>query len=355
MKAVQADADPAEEERDPSRSESPEAALQAVVRQLRDPDSSCEVGARYHSEHGAAVAYRRGYSRSLLIIGDSRMASELRKLISVGAAPGWDLYPLPPTRTPIKALNRQLHRLSGSVRHGNLLLRSGFAYAEEVAALSDQCLFDIPQGGERFVRTIREGIRILGLEQPEPVTIDSGPPESQQPTVLQAADLDALRTAAAWAVTEAGASTLGDLLLQVSRSPRLPPDIARAWDHLRLLDLRPVAGSRIPRDELATLADQLLAELDDRSRVILTTRTFAPKRRTLDSLAKELGVSRGRVGQLEKGAFGKLRKALADDHYAPLRWRANSVRSRGASWPVDQSDTARPWMDRLLAWLSENL
>jgi hypothetical protein len=89
----------------------------------------------------------------------------------------------------------------------------------------------------------------------------------------------------------------------------------------------------------------------DRRRLILTSRTFAPQRRTYDSLAAEFGVSRGRVRQLEISALQQLAQAAMEDQYAPLRWHAASAARSGA--PEAEVPGAPPWMRRLLSWLAE--
>src|SRR5260370_1034993 len=135
---------------------------------------------------------------------------------------------------------------------------------------------------------------------------------------------------------------------------RLPPDVAAAWDHVRDLDLRLLAGRLLPDAGLAGLAAELRAEVDQRRQLIVPGRTFAPPpRRTYGSLAAELGVTRERVRQLEADALGKLAQAAADDRYAPLRWRAASPARPGAAEPRAIND-APPWMECLLAWLPEN-
>ncbi len=108
------------------------------------------------------------------------------------------------------------------------------------------------------------------------------------------------------------------------------------------VDNRPGAG--LPR-----LASRLLGEVtDDRRRLILTSRTFAPQRRTYDSLAAESGVSRGRVQQLETSALQQLAQAAMEDQYAPLRWRAASAARVGAV-AAAEGPGAPPWMRRLLS------
>jgi hypothetical protein len=45
-----------------------------------------------------------------------------RRLVAAGAAPGWDLHPVPSRRTPLHQLAGPLHRLSGSNRFYNQVL-----------------------------------------------------------------------------------------------------------------------------------------------------------------------------------------------------------------------------------------
>lgn len=163
----------------------------------------------------------------------------------------------------------------------------------------------------------------------------------------------ALHLAARWAVAERGASTLGDLLTLVPGIAGLPPDVARSWDRISRLDLQSVTGPAPAGRDLLRLAGRLLGEVaDDRRRLILTSRTFAPQRRTYDSLAAELGISRERVRQLETSALQQLAQAAMDDQYAPLRWRSASVARHGAAAAAEIPD-APPWMRQLMSWLAD--
>ena len=110
----------------------------------------------------------------------------------------------------------------------------------------------------------------------------------------------ALQLVARWAAAEQGASTVGDLLTLAPGITELPTDVARSWDRIGHVKLQTLTGTALPGHDLPRLAGRLLDEVaDDRRRLILTCRTFAPQRRTYDSLAAELGVSRERVRQLE--------------------------------------------------------
>jgi hypothetical protein len=117
--------------------------------------------------------------------------------------------------------------------------------------------------------------------------------------------------------------------------------------------LRALTGTALPGSDLPQLAGRLLGEVtDDRRRLILTSRTFAPQRRTYDSLAAEFGVSRERVRQLETSALQQLAQAAMEEQYASLRWRAASAARAGAA-PTPEVPGAPPWMRQLLSWLAE--
>jgi DNA-directed RNA polymerase sigma subunit (sigma70/sigma32) len=76
------------------------------------------------------------------------------------------------------------------------------------------------------------------------------------------------------------------------------------------VDLTPVFR---PFGDLPQLACELLDEVEERRRLILTSRIFAPTRRTYDSLAAELGVGHGRLPQLEASALHQLACAAGHD------------------------------------------
>jgi len=88
-----------------------------------------------------------------------------------------------------------------------------------------------------------------------------------------------------------------------SSSSRARGQPAPCWDRIRQLGLGPLAGVARRDGDLPQLARELLDELEERRRLILTSRTFAPDRRTHDSLAAELGVGRERVRQLQTSAL----------------------------------------------------
>ena len=339
---------------------SPEQHLRILVSELAGSGETSALAGWDEEPLGSALVFRLWPARVLHVVGDSLLAAEFRRLLTAGAAPGWDLHPVPAGHTPLHVLAGSLHSLSGSDRFYNLLERNGFASVEEVAATPDACWLDLRNCGARFIDAVRQVIGELHLSD-APVTANTLPGHGGTgtagrgpvpPTGLPAAAAKALEIVAAWAVAEHGARTLGDLLTLTPAMDVLPPDVTRSWDRICQLDLQTLAGAALPDDDLPQLARDLLDELEKRRRLILTSRTFAPARRTYDSLAAELGLGRERVRQLETSALQQLARIAAHDRYRPLRWRAKSTaqreRAHNAAIPG-----APPWMGQMLSWLAE--
>ena len=344
---------PGEQEGD-GTGESPGDVLTTVVSDL-SRQSACHVG--WNSRLGRALVFRAWPLRSLHVVGGTPMAEALRGLIAAGAAPGWELHAVPGGRTALQVLAAPLYRLSGQQRFYNLLDRAGFAYVEEVAAAPDVCLLELRNSGPKFIAAVRRAMGELGIDgvsrSPKGAGECQDPGLASSPPALPPEVARALQFAARWAVAERGASTFGDLVTLAPGMAELPSDVARSWDRIAQLNLHSLTGTASPGNDLQRLAERLLQEVaDNRRRLILTSRTFAPGRRTYDSLAAEFGVSRGRVRQLEISALEQLAHAAMGDLYAPLRWRAASAARAGAT-PTADVPGAPPWMGRLLSWLAE--
>jgi hypothetical protein len=344
---------------DSSDSQPPEQKLQAIAQSLTQAGRlSAYAGSKYEPM-GRALVFRPWPARSLHVVGDSALAHGFRRLLAAGAVPGWELHPVPGGRTPLRVLAGPLHRLSGSVRFYNLLEREGFAWVEEVAAAPDGCLLELRNSGTKFIAAVRQvladrgsgGVLATTGGFPAPGAPGRDPAGPAIPGGLPAEAARALQVVAAWAVAEHGAQVLGDLLALAPGVKDLPPDVADSWDRIRQLGLRPLAGTELPDGDLPQLARDLLGEIGERRRLILTARTFAPAPRTYDSLAAELGVSRERVRQLETSALQQLGYAAGHDRYRPLRWRAASAAQPG-SVRAPSIPGAPPWMDRMLSWLA---
>ncbi|HET9967960.1 MAG TPA: sigma factor-like helix-turn-helix DNA-binding protein [Streptosporangiaceae bacterium] len=272
--------------------QAPELRLRAIAESLtRAGNRSASAGSK-SGQMGQALVFRPWPARSLLVVGDSLLADEFRRLLMAGAVPGWDLHPVPGGRTPLHVLAGPLHRLSGSIRFYNLLEREGFAWAEDVAATPDGCLLELRNSGPKFIAAVRQVLAGRG----------SGGSRA----------------------TAGGLAQPG---------------------------LRALTGTWLPDGGLAQLARDLLGEIGERRRLILTSRTFAPGPRTYDSLAAELGVSRERVRQLETSALQQLGYAAGDDRYRPLRWRAASAAQPGSAG-MASIPGAPTWTDQMLTWLA---
>ena len=334
----------------------PEQQLRIVIGALAGPAAMSAAAGWDDEPLGRALVFRPWPARLLHVVGDSPLAAEFRRLLTAGAVPGWDLHPVPAGHTPLYVLAGPLHRLSGSYRFYNLLERNGFASVEEVAATPEACWYELRNCGTRFIAAVRQVIAELQPGDTQATTGSlpgcGGAGRPVTPAGLPADTARALQVMAAWAVAEHGARTLGDLLTLAPGVADLPPDVARSWDRLGQFGLRPLAGAALPDGDLPQLACDLLDEVEERRRLILTSRTFAPARRTYDSLAAELGTGRERVRQLETSALQQLARAAAHDRYRPLRWRAASAAQPGGAHAA-AIPGAPPWMGQMLSWLAE--
>jgi len=102
----------------------------------------------------------------------------------------------------------------------------------------------------------------------------------------------------------------GDYSLDATQSS---DDEGRAWVDA-LADDGPIAEQTVAaRRDTAKLRGWLLdamTKLSPRERLIVRERKLADQPRTLDSLGRELGLSKERIRQLEAAAFGKMRASL---------------------------------------------
>ena len=330
----------------------PEDQLGTVVARLsQGVELSTSAGA-VSEPLGSVLVFRPWPALSLHVVGESPLAGEFRRLVTAGAVPGWDLHPVPPGRTPLEALAGPLLHRTGSRRFYNILERHGFAHVEEVAVTPDDCLLELRNSGPRLIAAVRAVISELGSKDNAARPAGAGPVRglAANPPAVPPEVAGALQVIAAWGITERGARTLGNLLTLAPAAADMPPDVARCWDRLAQLSLRPLAGPAEPDGHVARLAAELLGETDERRRLIMTSRTFAPDKRTYDSLARELGISRERVRQLEGDGLTRLTQAARHNRYAPLRWRAASAAQHGVD--IRALADAPPWLAGLLSWLA---
>ena len=263
--------------------------------------------------------------------------------------------PSPAGPSTSEVLAGPLLRRTGHRRFYNILERHGFAHVEEVAVTPVECLLELRNSGPRLIAAVQAVISELepadGTASPAgnsgtgPVRGLAASPPALPPDVA-----GALQVIAAWGIAERGARTLGNLLTLAPSAAGMPPDVARCWDRVAQLSLRPLACLAEPDGLVTRLAAELLSETDERRRLIMTSRTFAPDKRTYDSLACELGISRERVRQLEGDGLTRLTQAVRRNPYAPLRWRAASAAQHGVGLPASADESA--WMAKLLLWLT---
>ena len=221
-------------------------ALQSLAREFSSPQQPLWCPASLRSgASGKAQVFRVRPGQSMHVVGASPLATELRRLLTARAEPGWELHPVPGGRSQLQVLAGPLRRLSGNGRFFNLLDRSGFAYVEEVTATPDECLTDLGNGGPGLVAAVRQVIGELAPGAASPangMAPDGREPGTGSLPVLSPTTLRALKVVAGWAVAERGAHTAGDLIVAVGRTRELPPDVAAAWSHISQLELRQVVG-----------------------------------------------------------------------------------------------------------------
>ena len=143
-----------------------------------------------------------------------------------------------------------------------------------------------------------------------------------------------------WAADELGAATVGELLAALT-GPGVPGDVALARDDVLAA---PLAGLflRAGRvDPLGDLTRDLCAVLDMRLRVVFQCRIAVDGNRTLQELGDEFEISRERVRQLEIIAEARVRLALRAPRFAPVAWRADSLRAAlGVAAPPELAEAA---------------
>ena len=337
----------------------PEQQLRIVISSLAGPAEIPVIAGWKDEPLGRALVFRLWPARALHVVGDSPLAAEFRRLITAGAAPGWDLHPVPAGRTPLHVLAGPLHRLSGSYRFYNLLERNGFAHVEEVAATPEECLFQLPNSGPRFIAAVRQGIAQLQPGDAQPRT--GSLPGSGGAGAAAGGPITPGRTARSCGQGPAGHGRLGcrgarstdpgDLLTLTLDVEDLPPDVARSWERIRELDLRTLAGAALPDGNLPQLARDLLDELEERRRLILTSRTFAPAGAptTASPPSSASAASASAARDLRAAAAAR---TAAHDRYRPLRWRAASAPRPEGTHTAAIPGTP-PWMGQMLSWLAE--
>jgi hypothetical protein len=216
--------------------ESPEQVLQAVIDWFCAGPEWWVTAGPYPGPWGQARVYRIRPARSLLVLGETPMADELRQLLEAGAAPGWILHPVPDRRTALGDLGEPLREASGSWLAHNILARAGFQYAEEIAALPQGGLQDLPQCGPKCLTAIRQVLNDFGFDTASDAAGQGSQQESGDPigpAPVSAVFIDSLQTLAEWAAREHAATSVGDIIHLAFERADLPSDVAECWDRVR--------------------------------------------------------------------------------------------------------------------------
>lgn len=159
-----------------------------------------------------------------------------------------------------------------------------------------------------------------------------------------------IRALAEWAVLDRDATLMGDILCLAPDLGWIPEELRAAWEQASELTLASLLSPhRLPPP--AELITRLLASLDERDRLILRERLLTDTPTTLSSIGDQLGISRGRVQQLQSRIGAKLRSSIQSAQFAPLRWRAEDLADMiGTMLPVDS-----PALANGLAWATRDL
>ncbi|MDF5754180.1 sigma factor-like helix-turn-helix DNA-binding protein [Spongiactinospora sp. TRM90649] len=240
-----------------------------------------------------------------------------------------------------------------ATRYRYALARDGIRTWGDLASCDEIRLLDIRMFGSTCLAAVVEAavwrMAVIALDGsgrfPDP------PPEPVAPPEWIALPLRAL---VAWAVVERGVTTLDELLSLSPRLGPLPAGITSQWRQANEMNLRAFVGAAAPTPpDLGALLRSLLSEVDGRRETILIRRTFAPRPETYQSLGRRLGVSAGRVRQLEESALSRLGYAAETSRYTALRrYLDDRLRDAPSCSAVRLSDPD-PVLAKLLGWLHD--
>lgn len=211
----------------------------------------------------------------------------------------------------------------------------------DVLDISPADLFKLRNLGERSVhlflanavRTSAEAIR--RTRSPLPQFQPADRPQTQAssgPIQLVAHQIGQL---VRWARFESDSLTLGELLSLIDRC-QLPLEIAAVWDGLCELRLEALSGDGQADESMDLLLDELLGRLHERDCHVFFRRIPLNAIPTLNDLGEEFGLTRERVRQLELRAETEIRQAITEERFAPVQWRAHTLRGLlGSAVPRD--------------------
>ncbi len=143
-----------------------------------------------------------------------------------------------------------------------------------------------------------------------------------------------LQTLAAWAHGALGESELKSVL----SSPELPwpPAVQQALDRILAAPTNSVGASKLSQYDFRILLLRLLTGLTDLQLLVLRHRLFTLAPLTQAALAGLVGVSSQRISQVQASAIKTLSSLLGSEEAAPVRWRAELLRTQlGDAIPID--------------------
>lgn len=210
----------------------------------------------------------------------------------------------------------------------------------EVLELTPSFLFDIRGFGEgslrQFLAVAARAAATACSHQVPPTrmpTVDLFEPRCASPR--ERFKTSVFRRLVEWAASERGAQTVAEFIAACSH-PNPPEDIRLLCEALCSTRLSDIFPGILREETLETLIEDLCGVLDNRSQTIFLSRISLDQLRTLEDLAVEHGVTRERVRQLSVRAEEKIREALETPRFAPIVWRAHTLRTMlGTAVPGD--------------------
>jgi hypothetical protein len=171
------------------------------------------------------------------------------------------------------------------------------------------------------------------LSNLQSVAVPASRIEVQRPSQTRQIDA-ALEALGGWAVSERGATTVGDVLAVRESLQPLPPRIEKWWQRARTLGVVELGDDGFRAGQAI---DELLASIEERELRILRDRVWThPRRATLEELGEALDMTRERVRQIESRVVGEIRARVVAENFAPVADRAFDLRAHlGTAVPED--------------------
>jgi hypothetical protein len=160
--------------------------------------------------------------------------------------------------------------------------------------------------------------------------------------------LNALAIIAEWGLRERNDTTLGPVFEELGNRAERSPDVAIAWAQLSDTKLSQLVRPSSTNVSLCGLFDDLMSRLRGADRAVFAARSLSPGAPTLRAIGERFGLTRERVRQIHGRAERQVESLLSTERFAPLRWKAYSLRAAlGASVPVS-SEAYRSVMDSVV-------